>query len=293
MFEGYEQLRHVVEEGLERYLPALTEKPEIIHQAMRYSACGGGKRLRGICALITVELVGGKREWAVPTACALEMIHAYSLIHDDLPCMDDDDLRRGKPTNHKVFGEAMALLAGNGLLTHAVTTILRYTPVEVSKEVVWRALLEITEAAGSRGMLGGQVLDLQAEGKTVPLDQLQVIHRMKTGALLLAAIRSGAILGGANDAQLAALTEYGQAFGLAFQITDDLLDVTGSTEILGKPVGSDTKNQKSTYPQICGIEKSKCMAETEVNKAQEALAIFGERAVSLRQMAEYLLIRNR
>ncbi|HEX2954750.1 MAG TPA: farnesyl diphosphate synthase [Bacillota bacterium] len=293
MIDGYDRLRRVIEDGLDRFLPATNERPSSIHQAMRYSACGGGKRLRGICTLITAELVGGKEEWAVPTACALEMIHAYSLIHDDLPCMDDDDLRRGKPTNHKVYGEATALLAGNGLLTQAITTILRYTPAEVSKEAVLKVVLEISEAVGSQGMLGGQVFDLEAEGKVVPLAHLQEIHRMKTGALLLASLRCGAILGGASQEQLAALTEYGKAFGLAFQITDDLLDVIGSTEILGKPVGSDDKNQKSTYPVICGIERSKSMAQEEVTKAQEAIAVFGTNAISLYQMADYLLTRDR
>lgn len=293
MIDGYERLRDMVERGLEEYLPDPAETPTTIHESMRYSACGGGKRLRGILVLLTMELVGGRAEWALPMACGLEMIHAYSLIHDDLPCMDDDDLRRGKPTNHKVYGEAVALLAGNGLLTHAVSVILRQTSAEVARDAVWQALSEIVDAVGSRGMLGGQVLDLDAEGKRVELEQLQLIHRMKTGALLLASIRSGAILGGADASQLAALTEYGQAIGLAFQITDDLLDITGSTEALGKPAGSDLRNEKSTYPALCGVEHSKQLAVLEVERAKAAVTIFGAGAIPLQQLADYLLSRDR
>lgn len=292
MIEGYERYKTQVESGLHRFLPDETMVPSSVHRAMRYSACDGGKRLRGVCCLMTHALFGGSPDDALPMACALEMIHAYSLIHDDLPCMDDDDLRRGKPTNHKVFGEAVALLAGNSLLTHAIETVLRHTPKTLDSKWIIKALEELVYASGTCGMLGGQVMDLEAEGEPINLEHLQEIHRRKTGALILASLRTGAILAGADETALETLTDYGESLGLVFQIVDDLLDVTGTTEQLGKPVGSDEKNAKATYPALCGIEASRRMADDELAKAIKALEGFGERANNLRQLAEYVVYRD-
>lgn len=290
--EGYDQYKSMVEDGLHRFLPSETEIPSSIHRAMRYSACDGGKRLRGVCCLMAHALVGGHPEEALPMASALEMVHAYSLIHDDLPCMDDDDLRRGKPTNHKIFGEAIALLAGNALLTHAMETVLRHTPSTVGHQRILMALSELIQASGTAGMLGGQVLDMEAEDQTIDLPHLKEIHRRKTGALILASLRTGAILGEADEAILEALTAYGSSLGLLFQIVDDMLDVTGTTEELGKPVGSDEKNAKATYPALCGIEVSRRMADEELVRALKALDGFDEQAKGLRQLAEFVIRRN-
>lgn len=290
--DGYDQLKAKVEAGLHRFLPEETVLPSSIHRAMRYSACDGGKRLRGVACLMAYSLFKENVEDALPMACALEMVHAYSLIHDDLPCMDDDDLRRGKPTNHKVFGEAIALLAGNGLLTQAMETVLCYTPSSVEPERTLRALEELVKASGTAGMLGGQVMDMEAEGQTVTLSCLKEIHRRKTGALILASLRTGAIMAGAGEADLNDLTTFGSGLGLVFQIVDDLLDVTGTTEQLGKPAGSDEKNAKATYATICGIDASRQLAEDELSKALNALERFGSRAESLRQLARYVVHRN-
>jgi geranylgeranyl diphosphate synthase type II len=288
----YNDFKTCIEDGLTDFLPDEATVPASLHQAMRYSACGGGKRLRGVLCLVACEMVGGDPQWALPTACGLEMIHAYSLIHDDLPCMDDDDLRRGKPTNHKVFGEAIALMAGTGLLTQAFYTIVRHTPSEIPLQRLIQVLTELAEASGSMGMLGGQVLDLEGEDQRVSIEDLQEIHRRKTGALIIAALRTGAIIGGATKEELTAMTEYGRAFGLAFQITDDLLDVTGTTDSLGKPAGSDEKNTKSTYPALYGIEGSKQMAQKEIDKACLAIGVFRERSILLRKLADYIVVRD-
>lgn len=291
--EGYDRYRQLVEEGLDRYLPPENTKPASLHQAMRYSACGGGKRLRGVCCLMAAELFGVDPSAALPMACALEMVHAYSLIHDDLPCMDNDDLRRGKPTCHKVYGEAVALMAGNALLTWAILTVLTQTPPEIPKDRLLTALQELVAASGPEGMLGGQVLDLAAEGRRIPYEELKEIHRRKTGALILASVRTGAIFGGACAAELQDLTDYGTALGFAFQITDDLLDVTSSTQVLGKTVGSDLRNEKSTYPALLGLEEAERKAKEETEKAERSLERFGERAAAFRQLARYVLVRNK
>ena len=288
----YNEFKTCLEEGLTNYLPNEETVPASLHQAMRYSVCGGGKRLRGVLCLVACEMVGGDPLWALPTACAIEMIHAYSLIHDDLPCMDDDDLRRGKPTNHKVFGEAIALMAGTGLLTQAFYTIVHHTPSELPQQRFKQVLTELTEASGSLGMLGGQVLDLEGEDRRVSLEDLQEIHRRKTGELIMASLRTGAIIGGATNEELEVLTEYGRAFGLAFQITDDLLDVTGTTDSLGKPVGSDERNTKSTYPSLCGLEGSRKMAQEKIDRACKAVETFKDRSTLLRQLAEYIIVRD-
>ena len=280
-----------IEAGLDRYLPSTSTAPTLIHEAMRYSTCGGGKRVRGILTLLACQVVGGSWEAALPAACALEMVHAYSLIHDDLPCMDDDALRRGKPTNHRVYGEGIALLAGDALLTQAVETMVSSVPAGLETRY-WQALQELVKACNTQGMIGGQVLDLNAEGQQLNLDELQAIHRWKTGALIRAALRIGGIIGGGEGEVLMSLSTYGEAFGLAFQITDDLLDQEAETAVLGKTTGSDLRKQKATYPAIVGVEEARRLAAVEIEKAQRALQSFGEKGRLLRQLAEYLLHRN-
>ncbi len=283
-----------VDEALDRYLPAKTVSPDIIHQAMRYSIFAGGKRLRPVLVIAAAETVGGSAEQVLPTACALELIHTYSLIHDDLPAMDNDDYRRGQPTSHKVFGEAVAILAGDALLTEASLFITRNADIPgVEAHAVLQAMQEVMLAAGSRGMVGGQVMDILSENKVIKPDILQYIHSHKTGALFRAALRSGAILAGARDGELAAVSVYAEHLGMAFQITDDILDVTGSSELLGKPVGSDERQHKATYPAFFGIEQSRAMARDYVEKAITSLEIFDDKADPLRKLVEYLLEREK
>jgi len=262
-----------------------------LFEAMRYSLLAGGKRLRPILAIAACEAVGGAAEAAMGFACAIEMIHTYSLIHDDLPCMDDDDLRRGRPTNHKVYGEAIATLAGDGLLTDAFRVLVRSVN-GVPPAVVLEAVAELAEAAGSSGMVGGQVIDLLGEGRALGLEELEYLHGKKTGALFVAAVRCGGRLGGANDAQLLALREYGQALGLAFQVIDDLLDVEESTENMGKRTHKDEARGKATYPSLIGAVRSREMARELVKKAHDALAGFDHRAEPLRVLASFAVERK-
>ena len=280
-----------IEAGLDRFLPSASTAPALIHEAMRYSTCGGGKRLRGLLTLLACQVVDGSWQAALPAACALEMVHAYSLIHDDLPCMDDDELRRGKPTNHRVYGEGIALLAGDALLTQAVETMICFVPTGLEKNY-WQALQELIKACNTQGMIGGQVLDLSAEGKQLTLAELQAIHRWKTGALIRAALRIGGIIGGGDEEALRALSAYGEAFGLVFQITDDLLDLEAETAVLGKTTGSDLRKQKATYPALLGVEEARRHAGLEIEKARCALEAFGEKARLLRELAEYVLQRS-
>ena len=288
-----EEKRGLVNRALEAYLPAVRGPAFRVVQAMHYSLFAGGKRLRPILCLAAAEAVGGDAGEALPVACALEMIHTYSLIHDDLPAMDDDDLRRGQPTCHKKFDEATAILAGDGLLTEAFHTLAAAAPRFEGREAV---LLEVTEllakAAGYQGMVGGQMLDLMAEGRRVTLKELETIHRLKTGALLTVATRAGALVGGGNRVEVTALTSFGERFGLAFQVTDDLLDVEGTTAELGKPVGSDEKRGKATYPALLGLEASRQWAQRLVEEAVAILSPFQDRAAPLRELAEYLLVRR-
>ena len=282
----------LVDEALERYLPAGSELPASLHGSMRYSVFAGGKRVRPVLLLAACETVGGTLTGALPAACAMEMIHTYSLIHDDLPAMDDDDFRRGNPTNHKVYGEATAILAGDALLTEAFILLSRSEdgPHPVAR---LRVIQEISHASGSRGMVGGQVVDMESEGKgEVDLATLSYIHTHKTGALIRASVRAGAILGGASVESLAALTRYGDAIGLAFQIADDILDVEGTTEELGKDAGSDQARGKATYPALVGLEASKERARELVQMALDALACFDERAEPLRAIASYIVKRK-
>lgn len=288
-----QERKKLIDEELDRYLPQPDEAPETLCEAMRYSVFAGGKRLRPILVMAAAEAVGKDKELVLPTACALEFIHTYSLIHDDLPAMDDDDLRRGKPTCHKVYGEAMAILAGDALLTRAFEVISKNREVPgVDDAAVVRVIQIVAHGAGCSGMVGGQVADLEAEGKPADKDTMLYIHANKTGALFKAALCAGAVLAGADEEAIAALERYGEQFGLAFQITDDILDVEGKTELIGKPVGSDYKNQKATYPSIYGLEKSYRMAEESVAQAVDALRNFSHKAEPLRQIARYLLTRS-
>jgi len=283
----------LVEEALEHYLPPQKGFYNPIVEAMRYSLFAGGKRLRPILCLAATEVVGGKKETALPVACALEMIHTYSLIHDDLPAMDNDDFRRGKPANHRVFGEAMAILAGDGLLTEAFY-LLSY-PDLLEKippaQLVWISHL-IAQAAGFRGMVSGQVMDLEATGKEIGLEELKAIHDHKTGALIRVAVESGAIIGGGNKTEVEALKEYGTQIGLAFQIVDDVLDIEGNPEDMGKNIGSDEPQQKATYPKLVGLNEAKEMAQTCIKRGIHALKPFGERAMPLKALAQYIIERR-
>lgn len=283
--------REVIEENLVFFLPAKKSIPQSIHEAMHYSVCGGGKRIRGILCLLSCQVVAGDWKEAIISACALEMVHSYSLIHDDLPCMDDDDLRRGKPTNHRVFGEAIALLAGDALLTHAIGIMLKNHPPKLQKQY-FAATRELVSAVDTSGMIGGQVMDLEGEGLSLSFDQVQEVHKRKTGALIRAALRMGAIIGGASAAEMAGLTGYGEAIGLVFQIIDDLLDLQADPAVFGKTVGSDLKKKKSTYATILGPVEAKKKAELEIERAKKALGLFGEKASTLLGLADYLLVRE-
>ena len=261
-------------------------------EAMRYSLLAGGKRLRPVLALAACEAVGGALETALPFACAIEMIHTYSLIHDDLPCMDDDDLRRGRPTNHKVFGEAIATLAGDALLTDAFKLAATTAASGCSAQAVLDTIAELADAAGSAGMVGGQVIDLLGEGQTLRLDQLEYLHSKKTGALFVAAVCGGARLAGASAAQLNSMREYAQALGLAFQVVDDLLDVESSSEAMGKRTNKDEARGKATYPSLIGVERSRQLARELVDRTDVALAEFDHRADPLRMLAAFAVERK-
>lgn len=264
--------------------------PELA-DSMKYSLTAGGKRLRPILVMAAADAVGAKGTDFVQIACGIEMIHTYSLIHDDLPAMDNDDYRRGRLTNHKVYGEAMAILAGDALLTQAFEVMLRQQGV--SAEILMQVVREMSTAAGPNGMVGGQVIDMLSEGKRIPMEELRKMHMGKTGALFRAAIRSGAILGQASEKQLAALTTYADCFGLAFQITDDILDVVGDEAVIGKPVGSDERNNKSTYVTLTSLAEAKRLAEDTVAQALDALADFGHEAQFLRDLVQMLIDRNK
>ncbi len=284
----------LVDEALDRYLPREDELPSSLHRAMRYSVFAGGKRVRPILMLAACEAAGGNIDQTMAAACAMEMIHTYSLIHDDLPAMDDDDFRRGNPTNHKVFGEATAILAGDALLTEAF--ILLSNP-EVGADLAPRERLaviqEIARCAGSHGMVGGQVVDMESEGKKdIDLPTVQYIHTHKTGALIKASVKAGAILGGAGKAELAALTRYGEQIGLAFQIADDILDIEGTTEEIGKDAGSDEERGKATYPAVVGLADSKRRAAELTDMALAALDLFDAKADPLREIAQYVVYRK-
>lgn len=280
-----------VNKALDQFLPKENVKPPTIHKAMRYSLFAGGKRMRPALCLAAAEACGGSQEYAMPLACAVECIHTYSLIHDDLPAMDNDDYRRGKLTNHKVFGEGTAVLAGDGLLTQAfeIAAKCKGWPRYSHQQIV----LEITHAAGSLQLIAGQVADLEGEGKKISEAELKYIHERKTSALLCCSVRLGGMSANCTSAQLKALTDFGYNVGLAFQIIDDILDITQTSEQLGKTAGKDTAAQKATYPSIVGMEKSRQIAQTLTNRAFAALKIFRGKAQALEALAEYLLKRDR
>jgi geranylgeranyl diphosphate synthase type II len=284
-----------VDAALDSYLPKETELPHSLHKAMRYSVFAGGKRVRPILMLAACQAVGGDTEVAIPAACAMEMIHTYSLIHDDLPAMDDDDFRRGNPTNHKVFGEAVAILAGDALLTEAFKLLSNPAcAAGVPAEARLAVIHLISSCAGSRGMVGGQVVDMESEGKSdIDLPTVQYIHTHKTGALIKAAVVAGALLGGADQEKLSAVTRYGAAAGLAFQIADDILDIEGTTEELGKDAGSDQARGKATYPAVMGLAAAKQEAGTMMDEAFKALENFGSEADPLREIASYIVTRKK
>ncbi|MCA9042196.1 MAG: polyprenyl synthetase family protein [Planctomycetaceae bacterium] len=283
-------LKKVIEPELKRYLELSADCPDRLRDSMTYSLLAGGKLLRPALVLIACEACGGSRETAIPAACAIEMVHTYSLIHDDLPAMDNDDLRRGRPTNHRQFDEATAILAGDGLLTYAFEVISRHQKPE---QAALKCILELAYAAGPEGMVGGQMADLQAETeKITKLEELEQIHLRKTGRLLRSALRMGAIVGGADDLTLSALSEYGYCLGLAFQITDDLLDITGNQAKMGKAVQKDQTHGKATYPGLLGVEPSRNHADQLIQRARELVSPLGERSQSLEQLASFVLNRD-
>lgn len=288
--ERFNQYVASVNERLETFLPEGNGYNERLLKAMRYSLLAGGKRLRPILLLWSAEALGKKIDAVdLNVGCAIECIHTYSLIHDDLPGMDNDDLRRGKPTNHVVFGEAMAILAGDGLLTEAFRAIVEH----VADQVLAAALIgELSYGAGYQGMVGGQAQDILSENKRITEENMKWIHAHKTGALIIASCRMGGLLAGANEEQISHLTTYAKNIGLAFQITDDILDVTGNEELIGKPVGSDERSAKSTYPLLYGLEKSKKLAEEAVVCAKEAIRQLPSDITMLNWLADYILARQ-
>lgn len=283
----------LVDEALDRWLPGEKVLPHSLHQAMRYSIFAGGKRLRPILMIAASEAVGGSAQQVMHAACAMEMIHTYSLIHDDLPAMDNDDFRRGRPTNHKVYGDAVAILAGDALLTEAFRLL---ADAKANQAVLPATVLRVIELvacyAGSLGMVGGQVVDMESEGKEIDFPTLEYIHTHKTGGLILASVQVGALLGGGDDKQFAALTRFGEAAGLAFQIADDILDVVGDQAELGKDVGSDQARGKATYPALLGLAESRQRATELCDIAVESLTPLGAAAEPLQVLARYIVDRT-
>jgi geranylgeranyl diphosphate synthase type II len=289
-----EALREAADAALERALPPESAWPPTIHRAVRYSLFAGGKRIRPVLVLASGEAVGGAREDLLPLACAVEMVHTYSLVHDDLPAMDDDDLRRGRPTSHKVFGEAIAILAGDALLTRAFHLLAEvpdgWDEVRLRRRV--RATAVLGEACGTTGLIGGQVEDLESEGRPTDAAALERLHRAKTGALLSACVRGGAILGGAGEEEFAALSRYASAVGLAFQVVDDVLDATEGAERLGKTAGKDAAAGKATYVSVHGLERARALAASLREEALLALAPLGPRGDVLAAIARRVVDRR-
>jgi geranylgeranyl diphosphate synthase type II len=284
--------RELVDAALERVLPPDDVAPTTLHRAMRYSVMAGGKRLRPILVIAGAEAVGGAAEPVLPAACAIELIHTYSLIHDDLPAMDDDDYRRGRLTSHKVFGEAMAILAGDALLTLAFRLIAENGGRPGDPQRLCQVVADVAAGAGASGMVGGQVVDVESEGKTISAETLEYIHRHKTAALIRASVRVGALLAGAAAPAVAILTEAAEQLGLAFQIVDDILDVEGDSAELGKTAGSDLRKQKATYPALHGLEASRREAQTLVRAAKERLAQVGPGTTPLSALADFIVERR-
>jgi len=280
----------LVDAAMDAYLPLVKERPSTIHEAMRYAIFAGGKRLRPVLCLAAAEACGGETADALAPACALELIHTYSLVHDDLPAMDNDDLRRGRPTCHKVYGEGMAVLCGDALLTEAFLVLSETPPTPRYGTRAYIA--ELAETGSSRKLIGGQVMDLEGEGKKLTKRELVRIHEAKTAALLTSSLRLGAMTANATPAKLAALTDFGHHLGLAFQVIDDILDVTQSTEVLGKTAGKDQAVEKTTYPSVIGLGASRKEAAKLTKAAMDALKPLGKKAARLEQIAAHLLQRE-
>ena len=290
-----QEKKEIVDSALERYFPGETEFPFTLYKAIRHSLFAGGKRIRPILLIAAFEAVGGKGDGILPFGCALEMIHTYSLIHDDLPGIDNDDFRRGKPTCHKIYGEAIAILAGDALLTEAfrlMTDRSHWGHASYDESLILDVVNKVAQAAGVLGMVGGQVVDVESEGKEVDLPTLQYIHTHKTGAMILVSIQIGAMLGGANEETLKAFTLYGERVGLAFQIADDILNVEGKAVLLGKSTGGDVSKGKATYPSLYGLGESKSRAKELVGLAVDALSHFGPEADPLREIAHFVVLRE-
>jgi len=281
----------LVERALIRYLQELVTATPVLREAMTYSTCGGGKRVRAALAMGACEAVGGRAEEALPAACAVELVHAFSLVHDDLPCMDDDDLRRGRPTCHRVYGEAVALLTGDALLVQGLLALLD-RPAKIPAKRRLAMILTLLSALGITGMIGGQVLDMQAEHTKLDLPGLRAKDAAKTGALIRAAVRLGALAGRGDAEQMEALDRYAASLGLAFQIMDDLLDLTGDAATIGKTPGSDLRHEKATYPALLGFEHARGLAEEEIDRALAALACFGDSGSFLAELARYVIHRD-
>ncbi|MPM85086.1 Farnesyl diphosphate synthase [bioreactor metagenome] len=281
-----------IETLLNEYMPKEEGYQQTIMQAMNYSLKAGGKRLRPILTLESCKIVGGKEEDAIPFAMAIEMIHTYSLIHDDLPALDNDDLRRGKPTNHKVFGEAMATLAGDALLNYAFEVMLSSSIDKKDSNKYLKAINEIAKHAGIYGMIGGQVVDVESENKIIDKDKLDFIHLNKTAAMIVGCMRAGAIIGGASEEKLEKVTKYGRNIGLSFQIVDDILDITGDEAKLGKPIGSDIENHKSTYPSLLGLEKSREIARQLIEEGKSSIDGLSSEIDFLNQLGDYIISRD-
>ena len=288
-----DERKTLVDKALQKFMPRPSGLASDVIRAMNYSLFAGGKRIRPILCIAGAEAVGGSTDSVVPVACAIELIHTYSLIHDDLPVMDNDDLRRGKPTNHKVFGEAVALLAGDGLLTLAFNLMAGYgAEKEVEKKALLRVIDLIASAAGYKGMVGGQVVDITYEGKESDPAVVEYIHRHKTAALIAASVTTGIILAGGNKDEEKSINRYGQQIGLAFQIADDILNVEGDKGLMGKGTGSDKEKGKITYPSVFGAAESKNIQKELINNAIESLKIFDNRAEPLRDLARYIINRK-
>lgn len=293
-FEAYwKEAKEAVDRCLEHLLPPETAEPATIHRAMRYSVFAGGKRIRPILVLASGESLGGERRTLIPLGCAIEMIHTYSLIHDDLPALDNDDLRRGRPTCHKVFGDAMAILAGDSLMTRSYQILTELPDIPGGDATRLAIVRDVAYATGTvDGMIGGQVVDLESEGKEIDPEVLEYIHRSKTGALLTVCARCGALAAGAPSELVDRLTRYGRKIGLAFQIVDDVLDITSTSKDLGKTAGKDEKVKKATYPALYGIERSRAKARELIALAIDEVTSLGQQAEPLRRLAELILSRS-
>jgi geranylgeranyl diphosphate synthase type II len=292
-FQGYlEQEQRLIDAALQRFLPAEWQMPTTIHKAMRYSVFAGGKRLRPLLVLASGRATGGHEDSLLPAACAVEMIHTYSLVHDDLPALDNDDLRRGRPTSHRVFGVAMAILAGDALLTRAFEILACYPENPALQSRRLEVLQVITSACGTEGLIGGQVIDLESEGQPADEATIHQIHSGKTGALIRASVRAGAIMAGASSEELMALDEYAQRIGLAFQIIDDVLDVVETSAELGKTPGKDAHSHKATYPMLLGVEGSRQKARLQIDEAIAGIGILGARKQRLVEIAEFVYSRH-